>query len=156
MVTCTYDSSDRDRLTFGGFQTTDEMCVAFLMYYPSANFTKCAIFARAAATGLFSKYSQNGTHQIPFPPKIWTSEMTQDLRAAYDADLELGVSCKATGARNIQGVDKAKKPSITSRYKPVDQCLMTKNSANDVTLQTGRTGYLFVAVALAMVMRAMF
>ncbi|CAH3037795.1 unnamed protein product, partial [Porites lobata] len=94
MVTCTYDSSDRDSLTFGGFQTTDEMCVAFLMYYPSANFTKCAIFARAAATGLFSKYSRNGTHQIPFPPKIWTSEMTQDLRAAYDADLELDVSCK--------------------------------------------------------------
>ena len=47
-------------------------------------------------------YHRNGTHQIPFPPKIWTSEMTQDLRAAYDSDLELDVSCKATGTRNIQ------------------------------------------------------
>lgn len=28
--------------------------------------------------------------------------MTRDLRAAYDADLELDVRCKASAARNIQ------------------------------------------------------
>ena len=33
-----------------------------------------------------SLHYRNGTHRIPFPPKIWTSEMTQDLRAAYDAE----------------------------------------------------------------------
>ena len=49
-----------------------------------------------------SLHYRNGTHPIPFPPKIWTSEMTQDLRAAYDADLELKLRCKAAGNRGIQ------------------------------------------------------
>ena len=49
-----------------------------------------------------SLHYRNGTHRIPFPPKIWTSEMTQDLRAAYDADLELKLRCKAAGNRGIQ------------------------------------------------------
>lgn len=49
-----------------------------------------------------SLYYRNGTHKIPFPPEIWTNEMTQDLRAAYDADLELKLGCKAAGSRDIQ------------------------------------------------------
>ena len=56
----------------------------------------------------------------------------------------------------LQGVDKARKPRITSPYKPVESCLTTKSSANDVTLKTGRTGYLFVAVALVIIMRVVF
>ncbi|CAH3166161.1 unnamed protein product [Porites evermanni] len=156
IVACTYDTEDRNQVTFGGLQTLDEMCLAFLMYYPSANFTKCASVSKDAANRFFSKYAWNGTHSIPFPPKIWTSEMTQDLRAAYDADLELKLRCKAAGNRGIQGVDKARKPRITSPYKPVESCLTTKSSANDVTLKTGRTGYLFVAVALVIIMRVVF
>lgn len=33
-VECTYDSSERDRVTYGGLSTKDEMCLAFIMYYP--------------------------------------------------------------------------------------------------------------------------
>ena len=63
----------------------------------------CSYIGRSVvAFILFSLHYRNGTHQIPFPPNIWTSEMTQDLRAAYDADLELKLRCTAAGNRGIQ------------------------------------------------------
>ena len=66
----------------------------------------CPYIGRSVVTFILhfflSLHYRNGTHSIPFPPKIWTSEMTQDLRAAYDADLELKLRCKAAGNRGIQ------------------------------------------------------
>ena len=38
---CDYDSSNRDSVTVGGFGTTEEMCLAFLQYYPAVNFAAC-------------------------------------------------------------------------------------------------------------------
>ncbi|XP_067141864.1 DBH-like monooxygenase protein 1 [Centruroides vittatus] len=34
IVECSYDSRKRSRVTFGGLSSRDEMCMAFLMYYP--------------------------------------------------------------------------------------------------------------------------
>ncbi|XP_054153127.1 DBH-like monooxygenase protein 1 [Oppia nitens] len=36
-VECVFDSSYKNRTTFGGLATTDEMCLAFLYYYPRMN-----------------------------------------------------------------------------------------------------------------------
>ncbi|CAL4062052.1 unnamed protein product, partial [Meganyctiphanes norvegica] len=41
MVECTYNSSSRQKPTFGGVTTLDEMCMAFLTYYPRQNFSRC-------------------------------------------------------------------------------------------------------------------
>ncbi|XP_078510084.1 DBH-like monooxygenase protein 2 [Lissotriton helveticus] len=38
---CTYNTSGRHNVTFGGLSTTDEMCLAFLVYYPRNNITQC-------------------------------------------------------------------------------------------------------------------
>ncbi|XP_071518893.1 MOXD1 homolog 1-like [Panulirus ornatus] len=38
---CNYDSSRRRAPTFGGFGTEEEMCLAFLGYYPRSNWTHC-------------------------------------------------------------------------------------------------------------------
>ncbi|XP_033104846.1 DBH-like monooxygenase protein 1 [Anneissia japonica] len=40
-VECTYNTMDREAATFSGAATTDEMCLAFLSYYPKANAGKC-------------------------------------------------------------------------------------------------------------------
>ena len=46
---------------------------------------------------------RNGTHSLPFPPKIWTGEMTRDLREAYDDNApEIKVKCKGTNNYQIQ------------------------------------------------------
>lgn len=36
-VECTYDSTKKDKVTFGGISTEEEMCLAFLLYYPKIN-----------------------------------------------------------------------------------------------------------------------
>ncbi|XP_066533801.1 DBH-like monooxygenase protein 2 homolog [Hoplias malabaricus] len=44
LVQCTYNTEDRAGLTWGGFSTTDEMCLAFLFYYPAMSLTSCVSF----------------------------------------------------------------------------------------------------------------
>ncbi|KAK8384812.1 hypothetical protein O3P69_014395 [Scylla paramamosain] len=41
IVSCGYDSTKRKMPTFGGFGTMEEMCLAFLTYYPRANLSGC-------------------------------------------------------------------------------------------------------------------
>ncbi|KAK7085007.1 DBH-like monooxygenase protein 1 [Halocaridina rubra] len=41
MVTCGYNSTKRKTPTFGGFSTEDEMCLAFLTYYPRIDLSGC-------------------------------------------------------------------------------------------------------------------
>ncbi|XP_033095852.1 DBH-like monooxygenase protein 1 [Anneissia japonica] len=41
LVECTYNTATRDRATFSGLSTKDEMCVAFLLYYPRVNALEC-------------------------------------------------------------------------------------------------------------------
>uniref|UniRef100_A0A3B5BBC6 Monooxygenase DBH like 1 n=1 Tax=Stegastes partitus TaxID=144197 RepID=A0A3B5BBC6_9TELE len=42
IVECTYSTADRDGITQVGRSTTDEMCLAFLFYYPANKITYCA------------------------------------------------------------------------------------------------------------------
>ncbi|XP_030626622.1 DBH-like monooxygenase protein 2 homolog [Chanos chanos] len=41
LVECTYNTQDRNAITWGGFETTDEMCFAFLYYYPVLDIGVC-------------------------------------------------------------------------------------------------------------------
>lgn len=41
IVNCGYDSTKRKMPTFGGFSTEEEMCLAFLTYYPRTNLSGC-------------------------------------------------------------------------------------------------------------------
>ncbi|XP_051731145.1 DBH-like monooxygenase protein 2 homolog isoform X2 [Ctenopharyngodon idella] len=41
LVECTYNTENRNTLTWGGFSTSDEMCLAFLFYYPAMNLSSC-------------------------------------------------------------------------------------------------------------------
>ncbi|KAF6023514.1 Tbh [Bugula neritina] len=43
-VTCTYTDSSRDRFTYGGEPSTDEMCLVFLNYYPKQQISTCGSF----------------------------------------------------------------------------------------------------------------
>ncbi|XP_026125787.1 DBH-like monooxygenase protein 2 homolog [Carassius auratus] len=44
LVECTYNTENRDSLTWGGFSTTDEMCLAFIFYYPAMKLSGCTSF----------------------------------------------------------------------------------------------------------------
>eukprot|EP00118_Oscarella_pearsei_P005053 m.22576 g.22576 ORF g.22576 m.22576 type:complete len:625 (+) comp28360_c0_seq1:55-1929(+) len=40
-TTCTYSTEARTKTTFGGLSTTDEMCLAYMVIYPSASLQSC-------------------------------------------------------------------------------------------------------------------
>lgn len=42
MFECTYNSSNRDTITRGGFAASQEMCLIFMHYYPSSRLAHCA------------------------------------------------------------------------------------------------------------------
>ncbi|XP_043076102.1 DBH-like monooxygenase protein 2 homolog isoform X1 [Puntigrus tetrazona] len=44
LVECTYNTEKRNALTWGGFSTSDEMCLAVLFYYPAMNLSTCVSF----------------------------------------------------------------------------------------------------------------
>uniref|UniRef100_A0A8C1UL72 Monooxygenase, DBH-like 1, like n=1 Tax=Cyprinus carpio TaxID=7962 RepID=A0A8C1UL72_CYPCA len=44
LVECTYNTENRSKLTWGGLSTSDEMCLAFLFYYPAMNLSGCMSF----------------------------------------------------------------------------------------------------------------
>ncbi|XP_059354299.1 DBH-like monooxygenase protein 2 homolog [Carassius carassius] len=44
LVECTYKTENRSTLTWGGFSTSEEMCLAFLFYYPAMNLSSCVSF----------------------------------------------------------------------------------------------------------------
>ncbi len=41
LLECGYDTSDRSNLTFGGLSTREEMCLAFVLYYPRSELADC-------------------------------------------------------------------------------------------------------------------
>ncbi|KAF4099806.1 DBH-like monooxygenase protein 2 homolog [Onychostoma macrolepis] len=41
LVECTYNTEKRSTLTWGGLSTSEEMCLAFLFYYPAMNLSGC-------------------------------------------------------------------------------------------------------------------
>ncbi|KAL0275472.1 UNVERIFIED_CONTAM: hypothetical protein PYX00_003309 [Menopon gallinae] len=41
IVTCTYRTSDKQNITFGGFAIADEMCVSYIHYYPKSDLEVC-------------------------------------------------------------------------------------------------------------------
>uniref|UniRef100_A0A8C2H7N4 Monooxygenase, DBH-like 1, like n=1 Tax=Cyprinus carpio TaxID=7962 RepID=A0A8C2H7N4_CYPCA len=51
LVECTYNTENRSTLTWGGFSTSDEMCLAFLFYYPAMNLSTCVSFPDVTSLG---------------------------------------------------------------------------------------------------------
>ncbi|XP_078690261.1 DBH-like monooxygenase protein 1 homolog [Branchiostoma floridae x Branchiostoma belcheri] len=41
LMECTYDTTDRNGVTYGGLKTEDEMCIAWILYYPKMELAKC-------------------------------------------------------------------------------------------------------------------
>ncbi|XP_078510093.1 DBH-like monooxygenase protein 2 [Lissotriton helveticus] len=53
---CTYNTSARHNVTFGGLSTTDEMCLAFLVYYPRNDIALCLSFPDYSPVSSFLGY----------------------------------------------------------------------------------------------------
>nr|XP_006626174.2 PREDICTED: DBH-like monooxygenase protein 2 homolog [Lepisosteus oculatus] len=66
LVECTYNTEDRSTTTLNGLAATDEMCLAFLYYYPMMKISKClsAPSQEALLSSLGSSSIQNGIAKL--------------------------------------------------------------------------------------------
>ncbi|CAE1253923.1 unnamed protein product [Acanthosepion pharaonis] len=64
-VECTYNSMARSKFTWGGLSTSDEMCLAYVMYYPKMRTTNC-LSAIGVVDTKWREYSLNTSNLLQF------------------------------------------------------------------------------------------
>ncbi|XP_047468824.1 DBH-like monooxygenase protein 1 [Penaeus chinensis] len=86
---CRYDSRKRSLPTFGGFGTEEEMCLAFLSYYPRLNVSSC--LSRPSLETLLGTLGVEDIHNrdaiIKTPASEWELNGRSDLPEEIDNSL---------------------------------------------------------------------
>ncbi|XP_066292189.1 DBH-like monooxygenase protein 1 homolog [Branchiostoma lanceolatum] len=111
---CTYRSAEKDRVTYGGPGTPDEMCETFFSYYPRFNLTFCDslpnLYSTASFAGVENFEFNAGDVIITAPEHLvnksfeevmeavpWTDEKARDFsRALLEGPFPFHTSCRAT------------------------------------------------------------
>ncbi|KAG5279513.1 hypothetical protein AALO_G00078590 [Alosa alosa] len=92
LVECTYDTANRTGFTWGGLGTQDEMCLAFLFYYPASNLTNCVSFPNMDALKTNLGASNYNEFYTILSQKTWDEEaVTEYERTLKDIPQDLMV-----------------------------------------------------------------
>ncbi|XP_067939715.1 DBH-like monooxygenase protein 2 homolog [Watersipora subatra] len=102
-ITCTYDSTARDFVTYGGSGTLEEMCLAYLFYYPRQNFGQCGTVSNLYADGndpVYGALSVNASSGIPIQAlnqvTDWTKGAVDALQQGFDEMVQYSYCDKKT------------------------------------------------------------
>uniref|UniRef100_A0A8C0YK23 Monooxygenase, DBH-like 1, like n=1 Tax=Cyprinus carpio carpio TaxID=630221 RepID=A0A8C0YK23_CYPCA len=71
LVECTYNTEIRNKLTWGGLSTSDEMCLAFLFYYPALSLSACVSFPDVTSLQSAMGATDAGTWLNMMSTKTW-------------------------------------------------------------------------------------
>ncbi|OWF40135.1 DBH-like monooxygenase protein 1 [Mizuhopecten yessoensis] len=95
-VKCVYDSSNRQGLTLGGFSTHEEMCEAFIMYYPRTPLDICQ------SVPLYNTIADNAQKVFPvIKTWNWTDPAVRaNFRSALDHSVHYHYAMGSTDAVN--------------------------------------------------------
>ncbi|XP_069098968.1 putative DBH-like monooxygenase protein 2 isoform X2 [Pleurodeles waltl] len=81
---CTYNTLGRANVTFGGISTTEEMCLAFLYYYPRNNISQCVSIPDYSPVSSFLGFNitrnQSALNLLPWTPNniTWLQQATKE------------------------------------------------------------------------------
>lgn len=136
--TCVYETTERERMTLGGYGITDEMCVNYMHYYPASElelckssigdyyldefFTKMRYFDRANTSD--SKSIGENFNSIR-----WTPLTSAMLSRLYDTS-PVGFSCnRSDGTRFDEIYQTEEFATLKGAFKPVRVSNMTTRLA---------------------------
>ncbi|CAH1270459.1 MOXD1 [Branchiostoma lanceolatum] len=127
LMECTYDTTDRSDVTYGGLATQNEMCIAWLLYYPKMELSRCEswpmsywyLYSLGATATVFSDTRADFIATAPdnlvnltadeiIPHVTWTDE----IRAAFQQG-------ETQAQRFEQCVDKNNNVVHGNRTRPV-------------------------------------
>ncbi|XP_020907406.1 DBH-like monooxygenase protein 1 [Exaiptasia diaphana] len=137
---CNYNTMNRDKPTYGGLATAEEMCLNIMWYYPRLpNFKYCT------STSLIGPYKFVEKHFPKLKPYAhrwynpmtaikpnWTDEMTSDLKRFYDENKVI-TDCTKGNISNINDWlnpdNLANKVTIKKPYvPPISRCDVMSSS----------------------------
>uniref|UniRef100_A0A1X7ULI6 Copper type II ascorbate-dependent monooxygenase C-terminal domain-containing protein n=1 Tax=Amphimedon queenslandica TaxID=400682 RepID=A0A1X7ULI6_AMPQE len=115
MLTCTYNSENRNTVTLGGESTYEEMCLSFLNYYPRMGMTDCysLSYPQSFTQFLSRHYSRdNGLSRSEvdeiFNNITWTHEETEVLENSVSTGSQFsfcyGPSVYANRTQNVPSI----------------------------------------------------
>ncbi|XP_003389081.1 PREDICTED: DBH-like monooxygenase protein 1 [Amphimedon queenslandica] len=150
MLTCTYNSENRNTVTLGGESTYEEMCLSFLNYYPRMGMTDCYSlsypqsfrqflsrhYSQSEIAGIFSNSPENGLTRSEvdeiFNNITWTHEETEVLENSLSTGSQIsfcyGPSLYAEALQNV--------PSIGCPYEAPPVMLECPDSVDPTTNPT--------------------
>ncbi|CAL1540453.1 unnamed protein product [Lymnaea stagnalis] len=115
---CDYDSRQRTRVTYGGLNTTLEMCMSYLLYYPKTTLTSCYTSTKYK----FDDHTNVGNFVDAMNKKDWTNP---DVRRQFKKDVqeaEILDYCGVDTESTIFPTTSAPKPEIKVPYKQPNLC----------------------------------
>ncbi|XP_023242131.1 proteoglycan 4-like [Centruroides sculpturatus] len=150
IVECTYDSSKKNHTTFGGLSTHEEMCLAFLSYYPKQNIsaaTSCPIPSNVLKSIGVEKLSEDEKSVVS--PLTGKNESYYDFLDSYSWD-EISVNqiqkammygphinfCLDTNGKGIKNYILSRYPKVKRSYKEPDICASRENPIRDIPPRT--------------------
>ncbi len=109
LLECGYSTKTRDQPTFGGLSTREEMCLAFILYYPRSALADCrslpALHTLTSALGIQDIYGESFKRLVEF-----MQDIGGDVSAGSPAESTLSNLLKSLAAETGHEV-----PSIPSR-----------------------------------------
>ncbi|XP_014472863.1 PREDICTED: tyramine beta-hydroxylase isoform X1 [Dinoponera quadriceps] len=140
ITTCTYNTTDRDNVTLGGFAISDEMCVNYIHYYPNTRLEVCKSAISDDALKTYFRYVRewegqktNGKKGISsnYQSIEWTKVRVQTLHDLYEA-APLGMQCNSSDGSRLPGLwdNIAATPIKLPMPPPVRDCLERPNELN--------------------------
>ncbi|XP_020033575.1 putative DBH-like monooxygenase protein 2 [Castor canadensis] len=91
LIECSYQTLDRDSMTFGGTSTINEMCLIFLFYYPRNNISSCLGYPDiiSVAHELGEEASENPMENLMILNNVeWTQENIKKAEKACKESLQ--------------------------------------------------------------------
>ncbi|XP_064597489.1 DBH-like monooxygenase protein 1 homolog [Liolophura sinensis] len=108
---CFYNTEKRSKVTLGGLRTTDEMCLAYLVYYPKIPLSVCQSVPRPSFLAKYGGVTVTGNWRVLAPPEL----VNQSLAVILD---DLVDWTNTTIRKGFQALLKTREP-----YSYVSLCL---------------------------------
>ncbi|XP_003387559.2 PREDICTED: DBH-like monooxygenase protein 2 homolog isoform X2 [Amphimedon queenslandica] len=162
MLTCTYNSENRNTVTLGGESTYEEMCLSFLNYYPRMGMTDCYSlsypqsftqflsrhYSQSEIASIFSNSRDNGLSRSEvdeiFNNITWTHEETEVLENSVSTGSQFsfcyGPSVYANRTQNV--------PSIGCPYEAPPVMLECPDSVDPTSGAGGAVSLITLSVTV--------
>lgn len=120
LLECSYDSSKETRPTVGGWTHYDELCRAYVLYYPRKQIEGCMSWSNYDQ--LLNGQGQRVTGNDLFRTLVrtnWTTDtvMRQNLKRALDQSMENAQCWSSSTNRTVSyAIDYFRQPVVTNKY----------------------------------------